>query len=48
MKLIVTITASDWTQDNVDSFIDWLGDEIVMGNMATCDDAEVTDYKVEK
>lgn len=48
MKLIVTITASDWTQDNVDSFIDWLGDEIVMGNMATGDDAEVTDYKVEK
>ena len=46
MKLVVTITASDWTQDNIDSFMDWLGNELLAANMGTGDDAEVTGYEV--
>ena len=41
MKIIVEIEASDWTQENLDSFHDWLNDEITNGNMGTSDDAHV-------
>ena len=28
MKLILTIEASEWTEDNADAFISWLNDEL--------------------
>ena len=44
-KIIVEIEASDWTQENLDSFHDWLQDELEMGNMGTGDDARVVSVK---
>jgi hypothetical protein len=45
MKAIIEIEASEWTQDNLDSFVDWLNDELLNGNMATGDDAHVVNAK---
>lgn len=46
MKLILTIEASEWTEDNANTFIDWLNDELSIGNMGTGDDAIVTDSQI--
>ena len=46
MKLILTIEASEWTADNADAFIEWLNNELCIGNMGTGDDAIATDYKI--
>jgi hypothetical protein len=48
MKLVVTIEASEWTEDYADVFMDWLNDELNIGNMGTGDDAVATDYKIVK
>jgi hypothetical protein len=48
MKLVVTIEASEWTEDHADVFMDWLNDELNIGNMATGDDVVATDYKIVK
>lgn len=46
MKAIIEIEASEWTQDNLDSFVDWLNDELLNANMATGDDAHVVDSRL--
>lgn len=46
MKIIVEIEATDWTQENIDSFHDWLQDELSIGSMGTGDDARVVNVKV--
>lgn len=47
-KLVITIEASEWTPEEVESFIEWLDDSLTNGNMATGDDALVTGWRVEK
>ena len=41
LRIIVEIEASDWTQEQLDSFHDWLQEELDHGNMFTDDDATV-------
>jgi hypothetical protein len=48
MKLILTISASEWTKENANAFLEWLDKEILESNMGTGDDACITDYKVEE
>ena len=40
-RIIVEIEARNWTQEQLDSFHDWLQEELAVGNMATDDDATV-------
>lgn len=45
--IVIKISASDWTSDQVDSFTDWLTDELTIGNMGSGDDAEIVSVEVE-
>ena len=45
-KIIVEIEASEWTQENIDSFHEWLENTLDMGNIATGDDATVVSIKL--
>jgi hypothetical protein len=44
-KIIVEIEASEWTQENIDSFHEWLENELLVGNMGTGDDARVVSIR---
>jgi hypothetical protein len=46
MKIIVEIEATEWTQENIESFHDWLQDELNIGNMGTGDDARVVNIRM--
>ena len=46
MKLVLTIAANQWTDDNAKSFVEWLDNELLSGNMTTEDDARVEEYKL--
>ena len=48
MKATITIEASEWTQENLDSFVDWLNDQLLMANMGSGDDALVVDAQIEE
>jgi len=45
MKIIVEIEATEWTQENIESFREWLQDQLDIGNMGTGDDARVVDIR---
>lgn len=47
-KLVVTIEASEWTQEQADNFVTWLDEQLYIGNMGTDDDAEIVSYKLEE
>lgn len=46
MKFVLTITASEWTEDNVTSFVEWLNNELLSSNTATGDDAQIEECKL--
>jgi len=46
MKIIVEIEASEWNQENIDSFHEWLDIELELQNMASGDDANVVSIKL--
>lgn len=48
MKATITIEASEWTQENLDSFVDWLNDQLLMANMGSGDDAVVVDAQIKE
>ena len=44
MKISIVIESSN--DFDADQFIDWLNDELSMGNMGTGDDTAATDYTI--
>lgn len=47
-KLVITIEASEWTPEGVESFIESLDEQLSAANMASGDDAMVTGWRVEE
>jgi len=45
-KIVVEIEASDWNQENVDSFRDWLNNELEDSNQGSGDDAHVVSVRI--
>lgn len=47
-KLVISIEASEWTPEGVESFIESLDEQLSAANMASGDDALVTGWRVEE
>ena len=48
MKVIVEIEATEWTQENIETFREWLQNQLDIGNDGTGDDARVVDIRMAK
>ena len=46
MKIIVEIEATEWNKKNIDSFKEWLQNQLDIGNTGTGDDACVVDIRL--
>ena len=45
-KIVVEIEASDWNQEKVDSFRDWLNNELEDSNQGSGDDVHVVSVRI--
>lgn len=45
-KIVVEVEASDWSQEKVDSFQDWLNNELEDSNQSSGDDVHVVSVRV--
>ena len=46
MKIVITVGSDRWTQEDAQSFLDWIKYELAEGNAWTDDDTQLIDYQI--